>query len=265
MQSRRAAWSVWARSLLVPLVLLGWLHRASAQSPQETALARTLFQEGVALADRSDWTGAADRFERAYSLKPTPGIAFNWASALAETGALLHAQELLLRVQRDPSADVQLRHESESALAALEPRIARLRVQLQGEPSDDTVVLVDDRPWPRAAWGIASPLDPGAHTVVLRQADRDLAREHLTLRDGERRDLTLSLELAPEPSLDATASPSDVTSTRRRPLYKSWVFWTAVGAVAAGGVVTAVVLANRAGERAPSPVMGNATPGILRW
>ena len=58
---------------------------AQAPAPQQNALARTLFEEGVALADRGDYVGAADRFSRAYSLKPTSGIAFNWASVLIET------------------------------------------------------------------------------------------------------------------------------------------------------------------------------------
>ena len=64
-----------------------------AQAPQQNALARTLFEEGVALADRGDYVGAADRFSRAYSLKPTSGIAFNWASVSIETGKLVQAGE----------------------------------------------------------------------------------------------------------------------------------------------------------------------------
>src|SRR5690349_21617960 len=70
-------------------------NAALAQKSHETALARALFEEGVALADKGDWSAAADRFGRAYELKPTAGIAFNWSSALTKTGKLVQASELL--------------------------------------------------------------------------------------------------------------------------------------------------------------------------
>ena len=73
---------------------------ARAQTAQETALARALFEEGVVAADAQRWDEAAERFERAYGLKATPGIAYNWASALVELGRLVEAGERLRSVAR---------------------------------------------------------------------------------------------------------------------------------------------------------------------
>jgi hypothetical protein len=102
---KRWSQSVWILCfLLASLLTSSALGQVNPQGGHEVALARALFEEGITLADRGDWTGAADRFGRAHSLKPTSGTAFNWASALAETGQLMQASELLESVIRDPKA-----------------------------------------------------------------------------------------------------------------------------------------------------------------
>ena len=246
------------------LSVLAMSRTVSAQTPQEMALARTLFQEGVSFADRGDWVGAADRFDRAYSIKPTSGIAFNWARALAETGQLLHARELLLSVERDESADSQLRRESSALLKELEPRVARVRITTDAKPSDALTIAVDGQNWPRAAWGIASPIDPGSHTAVCTEGGEERARETFTLREGEQRDVVLQLRGATEEQPFAEVEQRDGQSTRR-PLHKSWLLWTAVGVVVVGGAVTGVLLATKGGSDGAQPVMGNASPGVIRW
>lgn len=265
----RAARGLWAALLISLLSVLSSSQLtsvASAQSPQQTALARSLFEEGVKRADRGDWVGAADRFGRAYSLKPTPGIAFNWARAQSETGHLLHARELLRDVLRDAGADPALKRESESLLTTLDARIARLRVSTAREPSEATQIEVDGNSWPRAAWGFPSPIDPGEHEVVCSEHGEEIARVKVTLREGESRDLTLG-----ERRDSSAADPSDAlaggqrAASQKRPLYKSWVFWGAVGAVVVGGTVTALMLANKRGRDPATPVAGNTMPGVIRW
>lgn len=266
MKSRRAAWSVWARSLLLLLALLLIVRTSHAQTPQETALARTLFQEGVALADKSDWVGAADRFGRAHSLKPTPGIAFNWARALAETGKVLHARELLHAIQHDESADSQLRIEASAMLETLERRMAKVRISTDREPSAEVRITVDDENWPRAAWGVTSPIDPGSHTVVCSEGDEEITRVQFDLGEGEERDLVLHLAGESAVAEPPTAAPSERRDEPRKPLHKSWMLWTAVGAVVAGGVIAGVLITkSRNGSEEASPVVGNTMPGVLRW
>jgi hypothetical protein len=236
----------------------------NAQTPQEMALARTLFQEGVSFADRGDWVGAADRFDRAYSIKPTSGIAFNWARALAETGQLLHARELLLTVERDEGADAQLRRESSALLKELEPRVARVRITTDRKPSETLTITLDDQNWPRAAWGIASPIDPGSHTAVCKEAGEERARETFTLGEGEQRDVVLRLRGAGDAAPSGALEQSEREGAHR-PLYKSWLLWSAVGVVVVGGAVTGVLLATKGDSESAQPVVGNATPGVIRW
>ena len=272
MTGLRALWSVWAASLVL-LIGVTFASAVQAQHPQQTALARTLFEEGVKLADRGDWVGAADRFGRAYSLKPTSGIAFNWASALLETGKLLQAQELLLSVARDESAGAELKRQSESRLRELRPRIARLHVHVveargsareRGDDASDqhTQVDVDGGSWPRAAWDVSSPIDPGPHTIVLKRGTAELSRVSLSLAEGESR----ALVLEPQPAATEHGAEAEVGSgPSERPLYKSWMVWSAVGAAVAGGAIAAIVIATRKDPAREDPVMGNASPGVIRW
>jgi hypothetical protein len=281
MMGFRAARRVWQNTLVLQIFTLcltvgltvfvsAPLH-AAAQAPQQNALARTLFEEGVALADQGDYVGAADRFSRAYSLKPTSGIAFNWASVLIENGKFLLAEDLLLGVQRDPAASASLKQESQTMLGALKPRLARLKVRVvsrAGAPVEPAIsVEVDGQDWPRAAWDISSPIDPGAHTVRLVRGQSELARVEPQLAEGAAREVLLEVPTD-------SATPSDVATettrnvdppSERKPLYKSWVVWTAVGAVVVAGVVTGVVLATRKEPKDEAPIGGNTMPGVLRW
>lgn len=276
----RAARRVWqdtlvfqffALSLTVGLTLCVSvpLH-AAAQAPQQNALARTLFEEGVSLADQGDYVGAADRFSRAYSLKPTSGIAFNWASVLIESGKFVQAEDLLLGVQRDPAASASLKAESETMLAALKPRIAHLKVRVispAGTAVDSAIsVEVDGQDWPRAAWDISSPIDPGAHTVRLLRGPSELARDEPQLAEGAVREVSLEVPVAGAISVSGTIPDAkrDLPS-ERKPLYKSWVVWTAVGVVVVAGVVTGVVLATKKDPKDEAPIGGNTMPGVLRW
>lgn len=284
MTGPRAALRAWASSLVL-LISLEIVCPTHAQEAQQTALARTLFEEGVARADRGDWVGAADRFARAYTLKPTSGIAFNWASALMEVGKLLEAQELLHQVARDPSSDPELRKQSELSLSSIDERIARIRVRVVGEVSDDARLEVDGVAWPRAAWDVNSPIDPGRHLLVLKTDDREHSRIELNLTEGDSRELVMNtsgpseLMRAPRPlaasgprgdrphaqliALRPATAPTQVDEHSARPLRRSWLLWTAVGVVVTGGVVTAVLLTRDRDEAERDPVMGNA--GVIRW
>ncbi len=258
--------SIWILSAVLASLLT---TPASAQNGHEVALARALFEEGVALGDKGDWQGAADRFERAYGLKPTPGIAFNWASALAQVGRLTQASELLEAVSRDPKAAPELKQDSEKKLAGIAPRRARLKLSIDPSIADRATVDVDGRDWPRAVWDVAIPVDPGAHVARASDGTRELARADVSLTEGELGELTLgAVPVSVESEGDAASGASNqeerATQSERKPLYKNWILWTCVGAVVVGGAVAAALLATRGSER-ESPVVGNVGPGVIQW
>lgn len=96
--------------------------------------------------------------------------------------------------------------------------------------------------------GVALGLSPveagllaGSHRVVAESDGYDAASTQVVVRAGDKR----------ETWLDPIARP---------PLYARWWFWTAVGVVVAGSVVTYVALSTE--KSAPS---GNYSPGTIRF
>lgn len=258
---------VWV--ILVALASAFPARSASAQIAQETALARSLFEQGVALADQGQWLEAADRFRRAYTLKPTPGIAFNLASALGEAGKFVEASELLEQLSRDPNLSPELKEEALAKLEVLSARRAHLTVQVEAEGAADVTVEIDGQPWPRAVWGVAVPVDPGTHTVLGRAAEGRVSEGQISLAEGEHGTHVVALAALEPPApveAEAEATPSVPKSSERKPsttpLYKRWVLWAGVGAVVAAGVVLGVVLA-RPDSTTEAPIPGNA--GVITW
>lgn len=254
--------------LSIALVVVGFLQPPTlcAQSAQETALARSLFEEGLEAADAQEWDRAADRFERAYSLKPTPGIAYNWACALAELGRLVEAGERLRVIRNDPATPEELRSESELKLATVAPRIAAVVVHVDAR-SEDVTVLLDGHALPRAAWGAGSPSDPGSHTLSLMRGEQALSSETFELSEGERHEVTLVEPAAalPEPAPVKVAAAAPAHDDRQPWFKKRWVWWTAAGVVVIAGAVTTTWLLTRDDPKEPAPVEGDTTPAVIRW
>jgi hypothetical protein len=269
LQSRRQTRSL-ALFVCVGLSVLSAQQPVWAQSAQEKAMARSLFEEGVSLADQAKWPEAVDRFQRAQAIKPTPGVAFNLASALAETGKVIEASEMLESLVRDPTTPPELKSECEVKLTQISARRAYLTLQVQDAPSEGRVE-VDGHDWPRAAWGVASPMDPGPHVIVGKTGGAEAARSEVELAAGERREVSLSW---PKPvvagptkaaaAAKAPQAPSEPThDDRKRPLYKNWILWTCTGAVVAGGVIAAVLLTNNDDPKVEAPIPANS--GVIRW
>jgi hypothetical protein len=267
----RTSYAAPVSALLAALLACAPCTRVHAESRVDLTLARALFDEGVTHAEHGDWSAAADRFERAYAIKSSPGVAYNWASALAALGQLVHATELLDRALRDESADEALRAECEALRSSLAPRLAHLRVTMAGQATDDTELWVDGARWPRPAWGVSSPMDPGAHVARRLERGSEVARLELTLAEGEDRSLELDApRLAPSTPRVAVASqdaaPGPTATRSERPLYKNPWLWTSVGVAVVAGVVVGVVKASQGGgTETEAPVSGNVGDGVIRW
>ncbi len=267
MTARSSLWDI-ARFVLALVLVCLTSASVRAQDAQDTAMARGLFEEGVGLADAGDWAGAEDRFARAHALRPSSGIAFNWASALLELGRVVEASEQLRSVLRDPEAPEDMRSEAQTKLDQASARMAYLTLRVEGDRRG-VQALVDDKPLQEAAWGAPAPIDPGEHVVRLVRGEQELANELAMLGDGERRELTLvasELVLEPTPEPEPVAlPPPHVEDRESRPVYKSWVLWTAVGAVVVAGAVTSVLLLGGKDKTPEEPVLGNTEPGVIRW
>lgn len=253
--------------ILVAYAALGpGIPKAVAQesSVRDTAAARALFEEGVACADAGDWACAADRFERAHALRPSPVIAYNLGHALVELGRLVEGTEILGRLMRDEQVPEAVRRDAAHVTAQAEPRIGRLSVHVEG-PLEALRVTVDGVELASSLIGTAAPVDPGAHEVEASRGGEVVARGRVDIAPGASGRVDLSIPpLPPEPAAGAVGvpAPEEVALTAvRGPGAPDagggddgpWIALGITGAllVVGGAIVLAVVLSTPAEEEMP--------------
>lgn len=254
------------------VVAMGATGIVSAQESdvERTALARELFREGVALSDTGDWEAAADRFRRSLSLRDSSVVAFNLGTACAHTGRLVEALELFRRASRDSDAPAPLREAAAAQAAALEPRIARLTLEVTG-PLETVSIELDGRDVPPAMLGVAAPADPGHHVVRALRNDEEVARAEVELAEGSAHRLELAIPplsavadvVAPTPERPPRSSEQPLAT--RAPAADDTALLAGViagSALAIGLVVLTAVLVVDAQGPAP-PIEGNLGPPVI--
>lgn len=214
----------WLLPCSVVLALLGAPSPAVAEQAPPTAeqpaadadieQARQLFREATALEADGQWAAAVERLKRAVSIKETPGLRYHLAFAEEQLGQLLaardnyrRADELIRSGISAPDVEAHL----EPALQRIEQRLPRLTVVLPRDVPDAGVV-VDGRPIANKTEPIA--LDPGTHELHVRAPDRTPFTRRITLAEGSRQQVAVSLPKIPAPtsveSAEASGSGSNV-------------------------------------------------------
>lgn len=167
---------------------------------------------------------AAKEFEQAFALKPDPALLYNVAQAYRLAGEKAHALEIYRNCQRmyarrcGPPGDADRRiKELEAAIAAERPA-----------PGPVPLPAPASRPAPTT---VATP--PPARVAA---APPPVSPAPLPPAPSPRAEPATSTLVRQSPSPGDTESP---------PVYKRWWFWTGVGAVVAGAVITAVLLSGR--------------------
>ncbi len=211
----------------IALLLLIGFRAAHANAQEDDATknaARELAQQAMEASAGGDHTRAQDLFHRAYALVPAPTLAVREARSLVALGRWVEAVEAYVRATRtrlDPSASPAFREavrQAQDELAALRPRVPRLKIELEGidRKNPALTVRVDGKPWPPALLGVPSPIDPGAHEIVAETTGGHRDSKHVGLRERESKSVTLVLppQAASDPPVDAAAAPS---VTREKP------------------------------------------------
>jgi len=232
----------------------------SAQSAEQTALARTLFHKGIGFFDKGEWEQASDHLQRSLALRPSSVVAYNLALALEPQQRFVEASELLRSVLRDKKAEDQLRQASKERLDQIVPKIGALTVRLDGDATRVSVML-DSKPLQSEAIGVEVPVDPGSHTVaVLRKDEKVLSRSE-TVSEGEKREMVLTIPpQEPIQSTDLSLKQKTVAENKNASkasssshfrnlrdeeamdsIFTSGWFWVGAGVVLAAVVTIAVV------------------------
>jgi hypothetical protein len=213
---------------------------AHAQVPQHDARAeaRTIADEGADAYAQRDYARARMLFARAYELVPAPTIALLEARSLVELGRLVEAKAWYERAAAvlDASASEPFRKAQQAAqseLAALTPRIPRLKLSLQGDAAKRAEALLNGQRVPPERMGTWWELDPGAHS--LRVQGKGVQPVALDVRLGERDAKVMSV----------MASSDEAADPRRT---GAWVSFGVGAAGLATGIGAGIVATNAHAE-----------------
>ncbi len=207
---------------------------------QDAAAAEALFQQGRAAVEQGDYVTACAKFHESNRLDPALGTVLNIADCEEHQGKLATAWTYFEEVaQRAGPGDDRAALAKERAQRLL-PRLPRLTVRLS-TASDAVRVSRDGVELGRASWGVALPVDPGRHRLVVSVPGHQASSVELELAEGEQREVRL--EPGPRLARAKTPAPQAEPSTR-----STWG-WVAggvgVAGLAVGGVAGALVLGKK--------------------
>jgi hypothetical protein len=200
--SRSPRWAGLAAVVLCGVVSLPAAAQPADQRPEDVATARALAVKGIELADAGDCTHAIPALERAEALRHAPTIQERLGECQIATGLLVLGTETLMRVIREtlpanaPASFRDAQARAQKALAAAQPRIAKLKIVLE-PPVDGASVAVDGAPVPPAMYGIERATDPGTHDITAQAPGFRAVTSSVTLSDGGAETVTIKLEPLP--------------------------------------------------------------------
>ncbi len=280
-------------TLLVPALLLPAIARAQTAAPSDAdrMTARALAHDGYEAQTHREYAVAEDRFRRAESLVHAPTLELGLARAQVGLGKLVEAHETYRRIVREPLAPgapapfARAVADARKELAALEPRLAWVTLDVHGAPSSDVMVSVDDAAFPAAALGIKRASDPGAHMVRASAPGFAPLVTRFSVTEGQATVVSVTLlpiprQEVPAPSTTAAptaetpppvlpSAPAHVEPPAPTPLPPSTPFGRTAGYAAlgigaaglvAGGVMGALALAKHASLSGGCPD-GHCAPG----
>jgi serine/threonine-protein kinase len=142
---------------------------ARAQSKEDIARADALFNAAKALTDAGNYADACAKYAESKRLAPGLGVTLYLADCYEHIGRTASAwteflaAEGLARQRNDKRAEVAHQHAQ-----ALEPKLDRLTITVAPTvPQAGLSILRDGVPVTREELGLAVPVDPGDHAVVV--------------------------------------------------------------------------------------------------
>lgn len=178
----------------------------------ERAAAEALFRAGRTALQAGDWAGACAKFRESERLERAAGTSLNLGTCEEKLGHLASAWDYYQRaLQTLPSGDPRVAIARERT-AALDARVAKMVLRPGPETPEHIVVTRGTVSYHWASFGVPLPVDAGEHLLVA-YADGYVRRElRVTIHDGERLDVPVTLERAPEPAPAAVAGSSGAGS-----------------------------------------------------
>jgi hypothetical protein len=221
---------------------------------QNPAAAEALFEQARAAMAAGSFDIACARFRDSDKLDPAVGTRFNLADCEERRGRVATAWSLFRGVLSELAQDDDRRPIAEQRARALEPRIPYLKMQPSADTPPRVHVRIDGVELGEGSFGVALPMDPGAHQLVLVPAEGGAGQHSsFSLREGEHLDLPIRFtpSSSPPPAERANNAPAPAPDDEEIfPAQNSQQKWAYVaGGVGAAsllfGAVTGIVTLNK--------------------
>jgi hypothetical protein len=208
---------------LAAMVCVSTVVCAAHAEPSELdkANARKLFNEGLDLRKAGDHKGALEKLEAADAIFATPKGRLELAREQQFNNKLVEAYAAYLSVAnvpvlpKDESKYAAHRAEAAKLAGELEAKIPTLKLTIEGVPAGKVpTVQVDGSLVPNAALAEPRMVNPGKHVVTARVESGPVTTNEVTVKEGEKRAIVLTIQpaTAPAPSTTATEPVSPGTA-----------------------------------------------------
>ena len=138
----------------------------------DAATAEALFSEGRRLYADGNYAAACTKFEESNKADPAIGTQLNLAMCWEKLGKTASAWAMYMQVANASSGRDARTQLAQSHAAALLPTLSKLAITAPA----GTSIRVDGAPWSAALTGIATPVDPGRHTIEASAPNKTFRR-----------------------------------------------------------------------------------------
>ena len=187
-------------ALLIAAAASAWGAPAFAQTARDPAAAEALFNTAKELLKAGDWATGCAKLRASMELDPAVGTQLKIAKCHEHDGKLAlawYAYQRALQLNREKLDQTEARRRELDAftaaqIAALEPRVPKLRVTV-ASPPPGLKLLRDGAEIPTAALGDALPIDAGDHEIVAEAPGFERERRMATATEGKVTEIAITL------------------------------------------------------------------------
>jgi hypothetical protein len=216
--SRRRRHAAFAVPVLLAALAVPLAARADA-TPQDQAVAQSLYDEGRTLMNAKDFARACPKLEESQRLDPSPATEFHLADCYEQVGRTASAWAAFLEVASNSKLAGRAEREkvARERAAALAPKLTKLAINVPaGAQVAGLVVLRNGTVVREGQWGTAVPVDQGPQSIEV-SAPGKLSWQTQAQATGEGK--TTSVDVPP--LVDAPAAVAQPASASPAPVASS--------------------------------------------
>jgi hypothetical protein len=189
-----------------------------AEAADDTAKARTLFQEGVQLEAGGNFGAALSKFQDVAQIKRTPTVVFHIALCQEKLGQLVAAlggYRIAAHDAADDPKQAKVASTAQEAVTALEKRIPTLTFK-RGKGAEVAKLSLDNIDVGGMV-GKPTQVDPGAHQLEATAPGKEPFKEVVQVAEGENKTVEITLKdtpgAKPPPAASSGAAPPPTGTT----------------------------------------------------